>query len=314
MDKSQNKIVENTDTTARSDPGCLAQKMNEFVKRKIDVIFNIGEGEKGEKPGENIRVSGLRVAARVEYYNAAVQAEAHLRIYGLKQSLMNYLTGTGFNATEIRNNTVVIQAGNEGGIMSTVYQGNIWRSYADYSGTPDVSLNVHCLASCYDAVKPYPSRSYKGTVDVAAILSEIARDLNLGFVNDGVNAKLTDQHLTGTAIEQIRQCAQAADISYVIQYGELVIYPKNKSREGPPVVLVTKQTGMVGYPAVSSRDISVTTLFNPSLAVGKRAFIQSEMMVANGEWAIVGITHALESEIPGGAWFSHIQCMRVAEK
>ena len=85
--------------------------MGAFVKRKIDVIFNMGEGAKGEKPGEDIRLSGLRVAAHIEYTAAAVQAQAQLKIFGLKESLMNYLSGTGFAATEVRNNRVTVLAG-----------------------------------------------------------------------------------------------------------------------------------------------------------------------------------------------------------
>ncbi len=281
-----------------------------FVKRKIDVTFRMGEGETGEKPGPAIKISGLRVATRTEYYNAAIQAECQIRIYGLKQSLLNQLVATGYGAHEVRNNFVVLEAGDEGGVMSTVYHGNIVRSYADYAASPDVSLNVHCLASYFDAMKPYPSRSYKGAVDVASILAGIAKDIGLAFVNDGVNVKLTDQHLTGTAYDQIQKCAEAAGISYVIEYGELVIFPKNRERNAP-VILISPQTGMVGYPAVSSQDISVTTLFNPSLATGKEVEIKSVSTIANGKWIIVGLTHILESEVPDGAWFSQIFCRRM---
>lgn len=280
-----------------------------FVKRKIDVIFNMGEGAKGEKPGEDIRISGLRVAAHVEYVAASVQAQAQLKIFGLKESLMNYLTGTGFAAAEVRNNRVTVLAGDEGGVMSTVYKGTIWRSYADYSGAPEVSLNVHCLGSYYDTVKPYSSRSYKGAVDVASILSEIAQDIDLAFENDGVDVKLTDQHLKGTAMDQINQCVQAANIAYTISCGKLIIFPQGKSRNAP-VIRVSPQTGMVGYPAISSQDLTIMSLYSPLFEVGRRVQIESDMMVANGQWVISAITHSLESEVPKGPWFSAIQCMR----
>lgn len=284
--------------------------MTDFVKRKIDVTFRMGEGETGEKPGPIIKISGLRVATRTEYYNAAIQAECQIRIYGLKQSLMNYLSGTGYGGTEIRRNTVIVEAGNEGGVISTVYQGEIRYSYADYAGAPEVYLNVQCYAALVAATKPEESVSYKGATDVATIMQGLAKKMVLAFENDGVNVKLTDQHLKGTALDQVKQCAQAANIDYSIEFGKLVIFPKGQARKKVTPVVISKETGMVGYPATSSQGLSIVTVFNPSLVVGGRIEIRSDITTAQGEWVIAGINHVLESELPNGAWFSQIMCRR----
>ncbi len=286
--------------------------MTEFVKRKINVTINLGEGQYGEKKGKSITISGLRVATRTTYINAAVQAESQIQIFGLKQPLMNYLTGTGYGATEVRNNTIVVEAGDEGGALSTVYQGKIQYCYGDYSGAPDVFLDIRCFASLVAAVKPQPSRSYKGVKDAAAIMEELAQEMGLVFENDGVTVKLTDQHLNGTTLDQVKQCAQAANINYSDEFGKLVIWPKNGHRSQSPIITLSAQTGMVGYPAISAQGLSVVTLFNPNLALGRRIEIKSDITVANGAWVVAGVVHQLESEIPGGAWFSLVQCRRPA--
>ena len=63
---------------------------------------------------------------------------------------------------------------------------------------------------------------------------------------------------------------------------------------------------MRGYPRFSSNGIEVSTLFNPDIKPGGQVQVDSTLTMACGKWLVSDATHALESEMPGGAWFSRI--------
>ena len=74
-------------------------------------------------------------------------------------------------------------------------------------------------------------------------------------------------------------------------------------------------TGMVGYPSYSSgtfQGLAVTTIFNPLLRIAGLVEIQSGLSLASGAdmnwssgiWNVFDICHVLESETPGGKWFT----------
>jgi hypothetical protein len=68
---------------------------------------------------------------------------------------------------------------------------------------------------------------------------------------------------------------------------------------------------MVGYPVFSGNGIALTTEFNPDLQLGRQVNVTSSLSVANGLWNPFSIVHELESETPGGSWFSQIQCYKI---
>jgi hypothetical protein len=288
--------------------------MNQYAKRKIDVTINLGEGQFGDDKGKDVTLTGLRVAGNFVYMGGYAQAEAHIRIYGLPLSMINQLTGLGPFAAELRKNTILVTAGDEGGAMSTVYQGQIYRAYGDFSGAPDVVFNIIALASVVDAVKPVGARSYIGAVDAAVMMKDLADTMGLAFENSrNLSVMLTNQYLPGTALQQVKDVAEAADIGYSIEYGKLVIYPKNSYRELGEPIEISPDTGMVGYPSFASQGVSITTLFNHDLVMARKVRIKSDLAPACGEWVTYSVAHSLESETPNGQWFTQVDCNRVGK-
>lgn len=289
--------------------------MTPYAKRKIDVTINIGQGQFGDDKGQDVTLTGLRVSGHFVYMGGYAQAEAHIRIYGLPLTMINQLTGLGPNAVvQQRKNTILVAAGDEGGAMSAVYQGQIYQAYGDFSAAPEVVFNIVALAAAVEAVKPVNARSYIGSVDAAEIMKDIAASIPLSFENSrNVSVMLSNPYLPGTALQQIKDVAKAANISYSIEYGKLAIWPKNSYRELGAPIEISPATGMVGYPNFASQGISVTTLFNPDLVLARKVQIKSDLMPANGTWPIFSVTHVLESETPNGHWFTTINCNRVIE-
>jgi hypothetical protein len=122
---------------------------------------------------------------------------------------------------------------------------------------------------------------------------------------------LSNPYFHGTAWEQAKACAKAANISFSVEMGKLVIWPRNSFRKEAGPVKVSPETGMIGYPAFGGNGIVVATLFNPDVRLGGQIDVTSDLTPACGIWNIYGIVHSLESETPEGQWFTQLSCSRV---
>jgi hypothetical protein len=65
---------------------------------------------------------------------------------------------------------------------------------------------------------------------------------------------------------------------------------------------------MVGYPAYSEAGISLISLYIPSLSIGDRVQVESQLLAASKIWVPHYIQHELEAEVPGGKWFTYLDC------
>ena len=147
--------------------------------------------------------------------------------------------------------------------------------------------------------------SFKGAADVAGIMSSLAGLMGYSFENNGVQATLSNPYLHGTAYRQAEKCAHDADINWTLDNGKLAIWPKGKARAGD-TPLISKDTGMVGYPGYNKQGIMVTTLFNPAIVYGSMIQVQSSLTPACGKWIVYTLVHDLASETTDGPWFTQM--------
>jgi hypothetical protein len=277
--------------------------MMTFARKRIDLTFSLGTGTFGNSGANTITVTGLRVHAELKATGGDAMPNLALKVFGLPQDMMNQLTSIGFINSGMRNNSIIVAAGDDGSALTTVFSGTIWQAWADYDQIPEVCLNVTANGGGLASLKPVGALSFRGTADVASIMQGIAQTMGLGFENNGVNVKLQNPYFPGTALAQMRACARAANIYAQIDRGVLAIWPKSGYR-GSDVPIISAETGMIGYPKFSSSGIQVATLFNPALKNGGRAQVQSSITAACGIWTTVQVAHSLDSETPNGHWFS----------
>jgi hypothetical protein len=278
-----------------------------FVKRRVDVTFQLGTGSFGESGTNTVTCSGLRVQAHIDKVFGPGMGEAQLRIHGLTPSLLNQLSSLNQATMATRRNTIIISAGDDVSGMATVFQGQIMISQIMLNTAPDTALMVLAQAGALAAVQNVPPTSYPGTADAAVVMQNLAFLAGLEFENNGVSMQLATPYYPGSPLEQIRKCAQAgrAVFDYVIDDRTLAIFPVGGSRGGQ-IPVISPATGMVGYPNYSTSvfGIELTTLFNPLLRPGGMVKVESDLAVANGTWQVFNMQHELESEDPGGQWFT----------
>lgn len=281
-----------------------------FVKRRIDVTISLAEGEFGDNTGPSVTLSGHRVQVAVVAYNGDAQSQMQLRIFGLTQDMINKLTVIGPILTERQNNRILIAAGDVGeDALTVVYEGTIAQAWADYNQAPEVVFNVVALAAAFEAVRPTNARSYRGSVQAAAIAQDLATAMSLAFQNNGVDTALSNPYFPGTALEQLKACARAARFNYTIDRGILAIWPLTGARAADPV-LIEAGKNLVGYPTFTGGGVEFSILYTPQLGLGDRVQVISVVEPAHGEWIVVSLVHQLEAEVPGGAWVSRILCQR----
>ena len=289
-----------------------------FTRKKIDISFQLGGGQTFAGTSNNIqKISGLRVHASVVKNGAPGMAVMQIRVFGLSPSLMNQLATYGALPDLATPNTVQIEAGDDETGMSVVAVGNIQTAAADYNSAPDVSFNLSAFTGLIEAITLGKPTSINGGADAAQIMQQLATASDLAFENNGVSVKLSCPYFGGTARMQMQECAEAGDFNWIIDHstfgdkkGTLAIWPKFGTRGGTPV-LISPDTGMVGFPTFINQGVSIKTLFNPnpSIKYGGQVQVQSSLQPACGLWSIYKLAHELQSETPNGAWFTMIEAL-----
>jgi hypothetical protein len=247
-----------------------------YVRRKIDLTFQLGTGAFGETGFNTVRVSGLRVQCGITKANGPAMGEAQIRIHGLGPSLMSQLSALNQGEMSIRANRVIVSAGDEVNGMATVFEGQMAVGQMNLGSMPDSNLLVIAQAGLLGAVQVVPPSSYPGTADAAVIMADIARLMGLKFENSGVSKILATPYYPGSPKQQAEACAEAGRFEWKIDDHTLAIWPRGGARGGA-VPLVSAATGLIGYPSYTSGvvGVAVTTRFNPGLRIGGRVEIQS---------------------------------------
>ena len=279
-----------------------------FGKKHIDITFMLDKGDFGQKGYDIIKFTGLRVHTRIEQSGGEFMGKAEATIFGLTQSHMNqmsHLARITDDRIEIRlDNKIRIEAGDEYS-NNVIFEGNTVMAPIDMSGAPSNAIRIMANAGGFESFKRVAPASYPGQADAAIVIKKIAEDNGYKFEGNDVSIKLSTPYYPGTPLEQIRRCAEAADINWTIDRGIVAIWRKGGYRNLAETI-VSPETGMVGYPVVLNwNGISIKTEFNPNIQFGMNVSVTSSMPYASGKFYTQKVAHEIESETPGGAWFTY---------
>ncbi len=274
-------------------------------KKQLRFVITLGTGKFGSSNNDTITLQGFRATADIDKAGGMMMGTLRAKIYGVKQQDMNSVTTLQWKPGTLIPNTVEVYA-IDGAAETTVFAGNIVNAWADYQSMPDVFLHIQAQAAFFNALKAIPPRSFKGGVDVASVMAQIARDLGYTFENNGVNTRLVDVYLPNTGMEQAKDLARAAGCDLYLDDKILAITPPNVPRK-VIIPLISPVSGLVGYPTFDGVGVNFQTLFNPAVTFGGSIKLETDVQQAAGEWIVTSVGHRLESEKPGGAWFSSIR-------
>jgi hypothetical protein len=274
-------------------------------KKQLRFVITLGTGKFGSSEHDQIILQGFRATADIDKAGGMMMGTLRAKIYGVKQADMNSVTTLQWKPGTLIPNTVEVYA-IDGAVETLVFAGNIVNAWADYQSMPDVYLHIQAQSAFFNALKAIPPRSFKGGVDVASVMAQIARDLGYVFENNGVTTQLTDIYLPNTGMEQAKDLARAAGCDLYLDDKILAITPPNVPRK-VLIPLISPASGLVGYPTFDGVGVNFQTLFNPAVTFGGSIKLETDVQQAAGQWVVTSVGHRLESEKPGGAWFSSIR-------
>lgn len=274
-------------------------------KKQLRFVITLGTGKFGSSEHDQIILQGFRATADIDKAGGMMMGTLRAKIYGVKQADMNSVTTLQWKPGTLIPNTVEVYA-IDGAVETLVFAGNIVNAWADYQSMPDVYLHIQAQSAFFNALKAIPPRSFKGGVDVASVMAQIARDLGYVFENNGVTTQLTDIYLPNTGMEQAKDLARAAGCDLYLDDKILAITPPNVPRK-VLIPLISPASGLVGYPTFDGVGVNFQILFNPAVTFGGSIKLETDVQQAAGEWVVTSVGHRLESEKPGGAWFSSIR-------
>lgn len=277
-----------------------------FTKKLIRVTLTMASGSFGS--GGNVKVlDGYRVSSEIVTTGGVSGSSASIAIYGMTLSDMNQLTNVGTAFLSTYNNTVLLEAGDENG-LSTAFAGKIMDAYFDGNSQPQVCFRIAASTMDYYSQMKADPISTKATTDVAGLMSGLAKTMGLGFENAGVVTKLSASYYYGSPWSMVQQIAKDSGILYLIDRGKLVIAQPGTARAGGEVI-ISPETGLVGYPTFNQRNVNVTALYNPNVQYQGEVTIKSSLPSATGKFHVNALQYSLESQVPGGRWFMHLECI-----
>ena len=282
----------------------------------LTLQFKLGQGNFGKGGADTVELEGLRCSVNVRRAGMYGMAEAEIRAWGMPLDVMNKLTVLNkLIDGEQRFNSVVVKAGSEDNGLAVCFEGTISEAWADGRNAPDVVFQVLAYGGLVERINPIPPTSYTGSVDVETALAGIATQMGLAIDNNGVTGRISDPYWPGDAGEQVRKICKALDCNADLDFTNkvLAIWPKGGTRGGAAIE-INAETGMLGYPAFTQAGVKITTLYNPTISYGSKIRVKSQFTPANGEWSIIGVSHSLESNVPGGAWFSELEASFISRK
>ena len=285
-----------------------------FVTRQIVATITLGTGDFGEGKGNTVTLSGYQMHANITKATLPTWDAAEIRIFGVSETYMNQLTLLGKPLNYPRNNLLTISAGDAQSGMSQVFRGLILTAYADFDAPPDVSLVLSAAVNPVAAAQSVPPISYPGPVSAAVIASQIAAQMNIGFVNSGVNVMLPKAYFDGSSIDQLNALKEKANCNAIPTGGSagnsLEIWPKGTARGamGPLIA----PPNLVNYPKYSDAGAMLQSIYMPGMGIGQLFTLQSSLKSAVGTWMVKSLNYELECLNPTGnnEWFMNIEAMR----
>lgn len=277
-----------------------------YAVRAIDLTFQLGEGSFGAGGEDTLTLRGLRATVQIELASLPNPGLANIRVWGMTLDHINKLSRAGL-VYQSRQNLVLVSAGDAASGMSTVFKGQIYEAYPDFSSPGDPSFVVFATPSNELQLKPVEPSGFPGATKASLVFERLAQQAGLSLENNGVDTVLASPYFPGTVWQQINACARAVNCFAHVDSaaGVLAIWPKTGSRNSGDTPVISPENGMIGYPAFQNVQMTVRTLFSGNLSTlssGKKFICRSQLTAANGTWVVIAVTLNLSSQLSDGPW------------
>lgn len=284
----------------------LTQELKKKVQR-ITITMNGKDTvfKTGDSTGNNrLSSDDLRVQTILQYGAGNITPTATISIYGLTIDTMNPLLRVNWNTMGAILNTIRVEAGEQGDkTLSLAYEGNITFARIDTSNAPTMCLQIESQMAMVESLTIRDPKTYDQGQDAAEIIKQIASDMGYQFENNGATHIIAEAvTLNGSLLSRIQKLCADCDFDLYAEQRSISICARGVSRN-IKIPIITRDTGLKGYPSPDIRGISFRCLYSPLVRFGGIVRIADSLIgVCNGDWRVYGLVATLESNVGQGRW------------
>lgn len=285
-----------------------------FWKKAIKVSISLAEGT---FDGENNEVTLPKVPVHVTMDRTGGDElpKCTIEVKNLSMSLMEQLTVLSFRKLQTYNNVIKVMAGEEDRELDLVFQGEISSAIPVFSSDGTVTFRIEAASGYYPLQLSTPPVSVNGETTIEYLMGQFAKEAGYILENNGVTGSVSNSVFVGTPVMKARLLARQTGIDLLIENGKFVILPSYKDNRENIVPLISKNTGLIGYPSFTNDGIECECLFNPNVEIGGLVKLESVVPKATGVWRVTRIYHDLEAyNSSGGNWHTKIDAIWRADE
>ena len=277
-----------------------------FSLKTIRVSVTLGKGL-FSAGGNTKTIEGLACDATVQKPGLPEKNSASVKLWGLPYDDMAQLTMLAFRPLESQYNLLEISAGEKGSALSLVFQGEISSAFADFNQVPDPCMQFEASSGSYPHKIAQSPTTTQGEASADHLFAQFAQDAGYSYKNEGVTGSVVNGWYPGSPVEKMTKLARDIGCDLLIDDGVVVVLPGGQARSGN-AVLLSRDTGLLGYPTFTQDGIACRCLYNPDLLYDGLIKVESDVPRATGVWRITKLTHHLTAYVPGGGnWESQIE-------
>lgn len=282
-------------------------------KRKYRLIVN-------RKSGGGIDVSALRCLFSCEKAMTATPNFSQITIYNLNQDTISSIQA---------GDTVVLEAGYEGGNFGMIFTGQIVQPYTQKEGGTDIAL----VLLVQDGDEYLNSAFTAETVGKNATQADIVKICTRQGASTGlITEELPKTRLArgkvlfGKSAAYVKKIAMRSKGQFYVEDGKVNIVAASDYDESTAVEL-NPSTGLIGIPSQTDDGVSGQCLINPSIKLNTLLYINSSLVTskkvsttdvsattkavnADGVYRVVKLTY--EGDTRGDAWYCTFEAVTQA--
>lgn len=287
--------------------------MKSYTQKRLRITFILA-GADSVFPGTNsntlVLADNFRASVRAQAV-ARLSTKAELRVYGMLPADMDALTITWSQAPVVLDNIVIVEADNGDGYVK-VFEGTMIEAQPNYQSLPDVSFDVLAMTGYYQKINPVPPTSYQAATDIDTVASYLAEQMGFSYTNGGATGVFAEgSYFWGTYWDQLAQACQATSNDFYVFGDRLFLTAAGRPLNDQPAVVLTPDTGLIGYPMFERSGLRVNAIFDPALSCGVPIDISGSVPAATGRWYPYQLHYALDARMPRGQWAASMMCNKV---
>jgi hypothetical protein len=305
-----------------------------FVPRNLSFKFQRQAGTGTSANGSDTVTIPPGLMASVRFLNAGLFSMGHcqMTIWGLTQSIMSDLSTLGVIVRLQPSNVVTVYATDEQGGLPQIFKGEIWQAIPDYNRQPEAPIWIDAYSGLGIAVGGATPQSAPADIDVVVTLAKLCKAAGYNFEpNNTPTQSLGKQYLYGSFRDQILTIINAVQYRGIagafVEDNTVAIWPTTAARGGIVPMVSAGTPGapgtLIGYPSYTNSGINFRCLYNPNIRFGAQVQVETSLPLASinvpgipspasgkSLWNVYGLSHNLDSQIPGGKWETLVEATR----